>query len=104
MREDELNNLAYEKGMQANDYMVRGDYESALKSAEEAEQIYRKIADNDGLQKTLGYQAMILVNAGEDLQRAKALLSEQERICIDIGSQEGLGLCRATQDILKQKP
>lgn len=103
MQKDDLNALAFEKGMQANICIAQGNYESALKLTEEAEQIYRKLRDSDGIQKTLGYQAMVLINTGGDLHRAKGLLEEQKRICIDIGNEEGLKMCNATTLILNDR-
>jgi tetratricopeptide (TPR) repeat protein len=62
----------------------------------EKERICRQLGNLDGLQRTLGNQALILQACG-DLDGAMALHKEEERICRQVGTVEGLAVSLANQ-------
>jgi len=74
---------------QANSLHKRGDLDGAMNLHREAEQMFRKLGDQDGLQTTLGNQAVILSDRG-DLDGAISLLKAAEAICREIGKKNGL--------------
>ncbi len=57
------------------------------------------MGNKDGLQRTLGNQAVILYSCGE-LDGAMARFKEQERLCRELGNPEGLSRSLANQALL----
>jgi tetratricopeptide (TPR) repeat protein len=76
-----------------------GNLDRAMALHKENEQICRQSGDLDGLQRTLGNQALILRDRG-DLDGAMALLKEQERICRRLGNLDGLQRSLANQAVI----
>ena len=70
-------------------YQSLGDLDKAMALHKEQEHICRQLGNLDGLQATLGNQALILKARG-DLDGAMALHKEQERICRQLGNLDGL--------------
>jgi hypothetical protein len=65
----------------------------------EQERICRELGNVDGLQYSLGGQALILKARG-DLDGAMALHKEQERICRELGSVEHLAYSSINQALI----
>jgi hypothetical protein len=74
----------------------RGDLAAAMALHKHQERLCRKLGNKDGLQRTLGNQALILSTRG-DLGGAMALSKEQERLCRELGNPEGLAISLANQ-------
>jgi nephrocystin-3 len=62
----------------------------------EEERICRELGNRNGLQISLGNQALILHDRG-DLEGAMALHKEKERICRELGDLAGLGVGLSNQ-------
>ena len=73
-----------------------GDDDRALDLLGEEERNYRNLGDKDGLQRSLGNQALIHRDRGE-LDRAMELHKEKERICRELGNNKGIVLSLANQ-------
>lgn len=78
-----------------------GDLDGAMALHKEQERICRQAGDLDGLQRTLGHQAMILQIRG-DLDGAMALYREKERICRDVGNLNSLQASLGSQAVIMQ--
>jgi tetratricopeptide (TPR) repeat protein len=70
-------------------HLFLGELDAAMPLYKEQELICRRLGNLDGLQRTLGNQAVILQDRG-DLDGAIALHKEQERICRQLGDLYGL--------------
>jgi len=78
-------------------------YPEAVDDYAAAAGLFREIGDLNGLQVSLGNQALILQVRG-DLDGAMALHKEEERICRQLGNPEGLATSLANQaSILKEQ-
>jgi len=83
-------------------YQLLGDLDRAMALHKEEERLCRQSGNRDGLQRTLGNQALILHDRG-DLDGAMVLHKEKERICRQLGSVEGLARSLANQaSVLRQ--
>ena len=65
----------------------------------EQERICRELGNKDGLQASLGNQALILKARG-DLDGAMALHKEEERICRELGNKDGLQASLGNQALI----
>ncbi|PWR70188.1 hypothetical protein, partial [Methanospirillum lacunae] len=65
----------------------------------EQERICRELGNVDGLQASLGNQALILKARG-DLDGAMKLHKEKERICRELGKVESLAISLANQSLI----
>jgi len=79
--------------------LATGHPVEALSLQEYLVEHYRQVGDDGHLQASLGAQAAILHVRG-DLDRAMALLKEDERICRELGTPEGLARSLASQALL----
>lgn len=66
----------------------RGHYDEAMRFHRASEDICRASEDMDGLQRSLGNQALTLYYMRTDMAAALALLREQERICQVLGNKD----------------
>jgi len=80
-------------------YQSLGDLEQAMALHKEQERICRQLGNLDGLQASLGNQALILKDRG-DLDGAMALHKEEERICRQLGDLDGLQATLGNQALI----
>jgi len=78
-----------------------GDLDGAMALYKEQERICRQLGNLNGLQASLGNQALILQDRG-DLDGAMALYKEQERICRQLGNLNGLQASLGNQALILQ--
>jgi hypothetical protein len=78
--------------------MDTGELDGAMKLFKDQERICRELENRDGIQTSLGNQALILQARG-DHDGAMKLLKDQERICRELGKVEGLALSLANQSL-----
>ncbi len=76
-----------------------GHLEEALKLRAYLVDHFRSTHNKNGLQRSLGNQALILHDRGE-LSAAMSLYKEQERICRELGDKEGLQSCLGNQALI----
>jgi len=76
-----------------------GDLDGAMALLTQEERICRQLGSLDGLQRTLGNQAVILQARG-DLDGAMALHKEKERICRQLGNLDGLQASLGNQALI----
>jgi len=88
-------------GIVAELLRVSGHPEYALALYRKHERIYRELGNQDGVQVSLGNQAIILQARG-DMTGAMALLKEQERFCRELGNPAGLQVSLGNQAVILQ--
>ena len=65
------------------------------------EQLCRELGNKDGLQRSLGNQALILQARG-DLDGAMALHKQEEQLCRELGNKDGLQASLGNQALILQ--
>ena len=63
------------------------------------QRLCRELGNKDGLQASLGNQALILADRG-DLDGAMALHKEKERLCRELGDKDGLAISLGNQAVI----